>query len=218
MTAPNTPSSRRGARTRRGEETRALLLNAALEQFLRGGFHGTSMRQIADGAGVAVGGIYNHFANKEALFAAVLDANHPYHVIMPALEHAQGDTLEDFVRDAARLYQSNIHGLEDRLLPLVLIDIVEFQGRHLRTLAETILPSVLVFIQGFGDRPGQLRNLPLPLVMRAFISLIIGYMVTQSVLKDSPLLQPPDYDWFGGMVEVYLHGISAAAPPEAANP
>src|SRR5688572_9182786 len=63
----------------RGEETRARLLDAAYAEFRRNGFHGTSMRQIAQAAGLAVGGIYNHFHGKEDIFAAVLDSRHPYH-------------------------------------------------------------------------------------------------------------------------------------------
>jgi len=32
------------------------------------------------------------------------------------------------------------------------------------------------------------------------------------VLKDTPLVKHSQYDWFGGMVDIYLHGI---VEPEA---
>ncbi|MBF8283944.1 MAG: hypothetical protein HW378_2859, partial [Anaerolineales bacterium] len=77
------PVPTKAAPTSRGEVTRTKLLEVAHGLFLENGFHGTSMRDIADAAGIAVGGIYNHFSDKEAIFAAVLDAYHPYHVILP---------------------------------------------------------------------------------------------------------------------------------------
>ncbi|MEP6872628.1 MAG: TetR/AcrR family transcriptional regulator [Anaerolineaceae bacterium] len=39
----------------------------ASELFFEQGYHATSMRQIADGADVRVGSLYNHFTNKEDL-------------------------------------------------------------------------------------------------------------------------------------------------------
>ena len=48
----------------KGERTRQEILQSAHQLFLKNGYHGTSMRQIAEGAGIAVGGIYNHFASK----------------------------------------------------------------------------------------------------------------------------------------------------------
>ena len=47
--------------------------SAAVRAFARHGFAATSMRQIANEAGLSVGSIYRHHANKEALFAALLD-------------------------------------------------------------------------------------------------------------------------------------------------
>ncbi len=47
------------------------ILNAALEQITRYGFHGTSIKMIATSAEVAAGSIYNHFANKEEVIKAL---------------------------------------------------------------------------------------------------------------------------------------------------
>ena len=71
-----------------GEGTKVTILEAANRLFSANGYHGTSMRQIAQEAGIAVAGIYNHFANKEDIFITVLKAHHPYNDIMPALQTA----------------------------------------------------------------------------------------------------------------------------------
>lgn len=195
------------APTARGDATRTHLLEAAHRLFLKNGFHGTSMRQIADKARIAVGGIYNHYADKEEIFAAVLDAYHPYHVIFPALEQAQGETIEEFLRDAANRVRASIDGMETKVLPLLFIEMVEFQGRHLKALAERLFPTVIAFMQRFSERRGKLRDLPAPVILRGFMGLMIGYLFSEMILKNSPLLKPGNYDWFGGLVDIYLHGI-----------
>jgi TetR/AcrR family transcriptional repressor of nem operon len=61
-------------KTKKGEVTRLAIEDAAISLFLEHGYHATSMRQIADQAGLALGGIYNHFKSKEALAAEILTA------------------------------------------------------------------------------------------------------------------------------------------------
>lgn len=197
----------------RGDVTRQKLLTAAHQLFLKQGFHGTSMRQIAEEAGVAVGGIYNHFATKEDIFAAVLDAFHPYHVLLPALEEIEvtpTETVESFVRQAANTIHANVIGAETRVLPLIFMELLEFQGRHLRSLAEVMLPKFMVFIQRFGELKGRLRPLPPPILLRTFMSLMIGFLMTELLLRNVKLPQPFNLksgQWLDGLVGIYLHGI-----------
>jgi len=57
----------------KGERTRSRILDAAEKRFAKRGYSATSLREIAAAAGLQQPGLYNHFANKEALYAAVLD-------------------------------------------------------------------------------------------------------------------------------------------------
>ena len=200
------------APTARGEVTRTKLLEVAHGLFLENGFHGTSMRDIADAAGIAVGGIYNHFSDKEAIFAAVLDAYHPYHVILPALEAIEAETVEDFIHEASRRLYEGVTGAKAQLLPIIFIELVEFQGRHLKQLMERLMPAFLNFIQGFSRRRGQLRPIPSPVMFRTYMGMLAGYFLSEMLLKDAPLFRQANVDWFGGMVDIYLHGI---VEPEA---
>ena len=72
-------------KTLQGTKTQTRILEAAHGLFLKHGYHGTSMRQISTESGLALGGIYNHFLDKESLFLEVLKAYHPFHEILPAL-------------------------------------------------------------------------------------------------------------------------------------
>lgn len=61
----------RGARRR--ARTRVVILDAAEEVFARDGFHGARVEHIADRADLSVGTLYVHFANKHALFLALVE-------------------------------------------------------------------------------------------------------------------------------------------------
>jgi AcrR family transcriptional regulator len=61
---------------RHGEETRRKIIDTAYEVFYKGGFARASVDAIADAAGITKRTLYYHFASKDALLAAVLDAQH----------------------------------------------------------------------------------------------------------------------------------------------
>mgnify|MGYP001828406567 CR=1 FL=1 len=56
----------------KGERTAARILDVAESLFAQQGYEGTSLRQIADGAGLREPGLYNHFSSKQGLYEAVL--------------------------------------------------------------------------------------------------------------------------------------------------
>jgi AcrR family transcriptional regulator len=57
------------------EERRELILDAALEVFARRGFHGSSIDEIAQAAGVSKALIYEHFPSKRDLHVSLLERN-----------------------------------------------------------------------------------------------------------------------------------------------
>jgi len=61
------------AKQTKGEKTAQRIMDAAEPLFAQRGFEGTSLRQITRSAGLTEPGLYNHFANKQELYAAVLD-------------------------------------------------------------------------------------------------------------------------------------------------
>lgn len=54
-------------------ETRQKIISAAKAEFLKKGFEQASLRNIAMEAGMSAAGLYRHFTDKEALFAALVD-------------------------------------------------------------------------------------------------------------------------------------------------
>jgi AcrR family transcriptional regulator len=55
----------------KGGNTKALIEDAAMELFAEQGYKGTSVRKIASKVGIRESALYNHFANKEAIFMAI---------------------------------------------------------------------------------------------------------------------------------------------------
>ncbi|KXU98971.1 TetR family transcriptional regulator [Stenotrophomonas sp. DDT-1] len=71
------------------------ILQAALQCFLAKGFHQTSMRDIAQAAGVSLGNLYNHFPGKEAIILAVAVAeSEELAPLLQRLAAADGDRTQ----------------------------------------------------------------------------------------------------------------------------
>lgn len=198
--------------TSRGERTQAQILQAAMRLFIDRGYHGTSMRQIAAEAGIAVSGIYNHFASKEEIFLGVLVEWHPFHDVMPALVAAQGKTIEAFVWDAANHLVARTQDRVD-FLNLMFIELVEFKGRHLPQLVQNYFQNVLRFTERFLEGKAELRPIPPLMLVRAFIGLFFSYVMTELMIAKQlpPEMQENALEYF---VEIYLHGILAKDPPK----
>jgi AcrR family transcriptional regulator len=186
---------------------RDLILQTAHQLFVRQGYHGTSMRQIAQQAGVSLGGLYNHFpAGKEQIFETDFLENHPYHEILPALLTAEGNDVESFVRSAA---VGLLNSLKDRpdFLNLMFIELVEFNSAHISKLFSALLPKALQIAQRLalvGDQ--RLRPIPQPILLRSFLGLFFSYHMTELILAPD---SPPEF-LQGAMehfIEIYLHGI-----------
>ncbi|ASU80978.1 TetR family transcriptional regulator [Actinopolyspora erythraea] len=62
----------RVSRGQRGSERRAELLSIAAEMFAVRGFAATTVREIADEAGILSGSLYHHFESKEAMVDEIL--------------------------------------------------------------------------------------------------------------------------------------------------
>jgi len=189
----------------KGERTRAAIIDAGHRLFLRQGYSATSMRQIADEAGLALGAAYNHFRGKEDIFVAILEERHPLLQILPAMQAAQGDTVEALVRDvAARMVEI----LEQRpdTFNLMYTELVEFKGKHAPRLFNLFFPQVMEFAQRLSQTRGSLRPIPLPTLLRSFFGLFFSYFLTEKFIGSQlpPKLREGAFDHF---VDIYLHGI-----------
>ena len=76
------------SKTAKGEQTKALILNTALEMLHERGYEATTMRAIAKKAGVLLGNAYHYFGSKEHLIQEFYHSTHEDHLraSLPALQ------------------------------------------------------------------------------------------------------------------------------------
>ncbi len=189
----------------KGERTRQAVIEAAYELFLEQGYAATSMRQIAERSGLALGGIYNHFPSKEAIFSELIIERHPYKQILPVLVSTPADDVEGFVRKAAETLINEL-GKRPDFIKLMFIEIVEFNGRNMTHMLDEILPQVLPLIKKFNKNKKVLRPMSPFIFFRVFLGLFISYYMTEMLLANTPVawVQGNALDHF---VDIFLHGV-----------
>jgi AcrR family transcriptional regulator len=193
----------------KGERTRQAVLDAAYSLFLEQGYSATSMRQIAEKAGVALGGIYNHFASKEEIFQALVIVKHPYVQIFPLLRDVPGATAEEFLSNAALIIQTEL-GQRPDFMKLMFIEIVEFSGKHFAKLVEIIFPLALPLLGRFSAPGSGMRPIPTGVILRLFLGNIIAYYVTALLLSDPSLPAELRNVRLVDFMDIFMHGILEA--------
>ncbi|MGH9870866.1 MAG: TetR family transcriptional regulator [Pyrinomonadaceae bacterium] len=108
-------------KTAKGEQTKSLILNTALEMLHERGYENTTMRAIAQKAGVSLGNAYHYFGSKDHLIQAFYHRLHEDHLqaSLPALQKESSlkarllsvmrlkvDTLEPYHEFAGVLFQT----------------------------------------------------------------------------------------------------------------
>ena len=120
-------------RETKSERSRRQVLDSALALFSHQGYGATSVREIADGAGVSTGSVYHHFPDKESIFRTLLDdywalsesSGHPF--VRALATGTFPDNLVELglaARETVRRYRSHV--------ALIYVDVIEFDGNHIR--------------------------------------------------------------------------------------
>ncbi|MDP1714303.1 MAG: helix-turn-helix domain-containing protein [Anaerolineales bacterium] len=191
---------------KKGETTRLAIEDASVELFMENGYHATSMRQIAEHAGLALGGIYNHFRSKEEIFEAIIVDKHPYKRILPSILEAQGETVEDFMKNAAQISMVELKK-QPYYLNLMFIEFVEFNGKHGALLLREIAPKVLPIFEKLVKSRKELRITNPAMLVRSFFGLIISFMLTEMIIGHSHLNALMPKNPMDAYVDIYLHGV-----------
>ncbi len=137
----------------RSRRSRGLILKAALSLFSQQGYRATTLRQIADETGMSTGSVYHQFAGKEAIFRALFERyweeiGQPDYPINKVL--ADGgfpERLEDLgraAREAVERYRPYV--------ALIYVDVVEFEGAHIRKFYGDMAQRFADFIDAHQDR------------------------------------------------------------------
>jgi AcrR family transcriptional regulator len=130
-----------GKKTRKGEQTRAQILETALTLFRERGYEDTTMRAIAEAAGVSVGNAYYYFRSKEHLIQAFYARTHQEHL------------------DASREILAQEKSLKGRFLGVMrakldtIMPYHRFAGILFKTAADPVSP-----LHPFSEESGPVRE------------------------------------------------------------
>ena len=180
---------------KKSEKSRAAILEAALDLFSRQGYRGTSIREIAERAGVSTGNVYHHFADKETIFQTVLgqywkaieSPDFPFNKALASGTFP--DNLEDLAaaaRESVRLWRRHV--------ALIYVDVVELSGNHIHKFYSEMAARFERFLVTHGDsvsgeiRPGVPVTTAVMLASRVFLqyyAVEILFGVPEQFGKDS---------------------------------
>lgn len=189
----------------KGERSRQAIEDAAVALFMEQGYHATSMRQIAERADLALGGIYNHFTSKEEIFEAIIVDKHPYKQVLPSILAAEGETAEIFFRNAADAIVTEFGNRPD-FMKLMFIELVEFNGKHMPVIIGHIVPKILPVFERMVKLRKELRSINPAVLMRSFLGTVFSFYITELFMGDSLKKLVPKNS-FEQHIDVFLHGI-----------
>lgn len=180
-----------------------LIIKTAQDLFLTKGYHGTSVRDIANKAGVSLGGIYAHYENKENIYLELLKAKVPFIYLIDLIEKHKGESVPDFFKNIAKDW---VAILDPRDIRILFIEWVEFAGSNAKKLVPILFQNKILKIKEiFGEKINKKELKPYDplLIMRSFIQMLTIYIVTDDIFTGFTETKKPVDD----VVDIFLYGV-----------
>ena len=209
-TQPHAELTRRDQQAR---ETRAKLIETALQLFAEKGVDNTSIKDIARAAGVAQGLLYHYFASKEDLLWRVLETD----TFMPHLQQvlAAEDTrsAEEIIRSVALAFNAFLQARQSRI-SLILGELQT--NARVRELWEESVQRESILIEDFlraRVAAGELRPHSVEVMAYMLMHMVVALYLpggSISVGNEAALSE---------MVEILVRGVHAEkiAPDDRKN-
>jgi AcrR family transcriptional regulator len=143
------------------EQTKQKIITEATQLFVRKGFYGTSISDLAQATGLTKGALYHHFENKEALFFAVIESVRACWYNKVGREVLQ---TKDALTQLTTLLDSHTRLLQknDSICIVLNVLILEMEGINPKfTVAlQEIYDELIEFVEHIikkGQRTGQIK-------------------------------------------------------------
>ena len=193
-------------RAERKERTRSELVDAARTVFLRRGFHGASLDEIAEDAGYTKGAVYSNFDGKDDLFLAAFEAHFRRRTEAYAQIVFDQEDIEDSYRIVARFWrEANEREPEwARLLTEFLVHASRDEALRtaVRDVREEVLGRIAELIDALAARHGIEFTLPTRDIARGGGALNRGLAMEQLINPGIP------GELFEEMHVAYMRGLT----------
>jgi AcrR family transcriptional regulator len=170
---------------RRGEATAERILDVAEALFAEQGYAGASLRDVADGVGIRTPSLYNHFASKEALYAAVLERGlAPIVELLSVAQSGQGEDSTDASRIATEVMR--LLTRHPNVPRLVLHETASGGQRLTPMLRGWIAPVFERAHEMAGSSPAAASWGPdrIPLLVLAMYHVVVGYFTMAPLYRE----------------------------------
>jgi TetR/AcrR family transcriptional regulator len=197
-----------------GEERRHQILDVAMRLFSEKGFRGTTTKEIAAGAGVSEAMVFRHFANKDELYAAILDHKacsgdtlKPEQIVADAIAKKDDRAVFENLAVAALDY----HERDQEFQRLLLHSALE---RHelAEMFFEKFVKGVYELLAGYirdRQKDGAFVELEPTVVVRAFVGMIIHHSLNNNLWDpERRLLNISNANAAKAFTDILLNGIS----------
>jgi AcrR family transcriptional regulator len=201
----------------KGDERRAQILQTAVDLFGKKGLSGTTTKEIARAAGVSEAIIFRHFATKDDLWLAIIDAKacvDPLHRF-PWEGNAK---LQEAIRDKndfGVFYQLGLHAMNKhqadepfmRLLFYSALEGHELAERFFGEFVEKIYEFISAYLET-RHKDGAMRDVNPRVVVRAFLGMLIHHSLNNILWdKKKRLLNISNEEAAKNFAEILLRGI-----------
>jgi len=199
-----TPDNPREPRRRDAARTRQLLLDAARRRFIADGYSATTVREIAEDAGVNVALISRYFESKEGLFQSCLAA------ACDELRHTVGTVSPDQLPHSisSQITGHSADGAPNQLLLLLLRSSGDERAEQIRL--EVLRTFTERLASHAGWRPDHPDSDQLLLRAQLVLAASIGIVLLRASPRPEPLASATTQDLSGP-----LHDLVNALLPRA---
>ena len=193
------------------EKRKEKIEEAARELFIKQGFHATSMRDIAKGAGVSLGNLYNYYETKDAIFESIVAKY--MEVIDERLRDMFASIDEPLEPESLRRLGEMAGELVNQHADfwlLMYIDVLEFQNRHFRKMFDGLSDR---FRKVFGakfeeaEERGDLRTgVEAGSVFTAAYMQFFNYFLVEKLFGGNHHLGLTDEQALNSLTKIFAYG------------
>ena len=140
-------------------DSHALILKNAKEEFLELGFEKASMRSIAKKSGITAGALYKHFAGKEEMFNVLVEP--AYKKLLSLFDKFTDSVMTDIEESPNEIFDDSVNGTTG-VIKLIYENFDEFQlifnravGTRFENIREEIVDIEVEATKRFIDTAGK---------------------------------------------------------------
>ncbi len=202
-----TSTTRSTLRERQARERRDELIDAALTTFAKRGYHATSLKEIAEAAGVTDGLLIHYFGSKANLLSAVLLERQSLSAAVEAIvAGAPQDDPAAAIRHVAARWLELLRGQGGPLMGVLIAE-----ARHNAEVAEALalhtrrtLEPTERLLTTLAER-GLLRAAHIPIAARMLQWSLVWYSFWRDITPAGAVPDPEE--WVEGLTAILLEGL-----------